>query len=146
MGMVRIENNQAPMNTYVEQAIDERIVIVAPTGRDAALARLVLQRAAMDTVVAHQQDDLSFHLSEGAGALLIADEAFSREAIRAVAAFLEDQPPWSDLPIIVLTSGEDGRESSVAHQLGDQAAGASVARRYADQRRQFGIARAAPAI
>jgi len=47
---------------------------------------------------------------EPLGPLLIAEEALTPSFTQQLGKILEDQPPWSDLPILVLTSG--GRESS----------------------------------
>ena len=50
-------------------------------------------------------------LREGAAAALIAQEAFSRNGLAEISAWLSTQPPWSDMPFVVLTSG--GRPSRI---------------------------------
>jgi hypothetical protein len=45
-------------------------------------------------------------IEDGAGAALIAEEAVSQaEAAGVMVACLQRQPPWSDLPIVLVTEG-----------------------------------------
>ena len=59
----------------------------------------------MSPVVCPDIDKLLFQLKEGAAAGLIAQEALSREGLEKLTAWLSTQPPWSDMPLVVLTSG-----------------------------------------
>ena len=86
-----------------------RIVVLAPTGRDASLVARTLAGAGMSAVVCPDVDELLFQLREGAAAGLIAQEALSREGLEKITAWLSTQPPWSDMPLVVLTSG--GRQN-----------------------------------
>lgn len=56
-----------------------------------------------------------------AGAAILAEEAISDEAIGLLDKWLHDQPPWSDLPIILLTKGRGGPETKMdlASRLGN---------------------------
>jgi signal transduction histidine kinase len=83
------------------------VLIVAPTGQDAALLASVLAREGMASGVFKTVGELSSRLKSDAGALVVSEEALGNEAV----AFLNDvflsQEPWCDLPLIVLTgSGE----------------------------------------
>ena len=51
-------------------------------------------------------------LIAGAGLAIIADEALQTADLRQLADFLSHQPPWSDLPIIVLTQRGGGPEKN----------------------------------
>jgi signal transduction histidine kinase/ActR/RegA family two-component response regulator len=52
-------------------------------------------------------DELFREIAAGAGAVILADEALHPEVMEGLLAVLEEQPPWSDLPLIVFTrSGE----------------------------------------
>ena len=88
-----------------------RILVLAPTGRDANLISRTLLGACMAPVVCSDIDDLLILLKEGAGAALIAQEALSRDGLAKITAWLRTQPPWSDMPFVVLTSG--GRASLI---------------------------------
>jgi light-regulated signal transduction histidine kinase (bacteriophytochrome) len=43
-------------------------------------------------------------LEEGAGAAIIAEEALNADHVKALADWLTSQPPWSDMPFIILTA------------------------------------------
>ncbi len=87
------------------------MLLLAPTPRDAQLARSVLADAG---IVSHACADLSELLqetSQGAGALLLAEESLPGEpALQALSDLLGRQPPWSDLPILLLA--RTGADSS----------------------------------
>lgn len=56
-----------------------------------------------------------------AGAAIIAEEALGDDQLRLVEGWLARQPPWSDLPIILLTRGRGGPETNMelASRLGN---------------------------
>jgi signal transduction histidine kinase len=83
----------------------ERILIHAPYGRDAALIQGELSAAGFFSLVCTSMEDLCECLHEGAGAALVGDEALSPEAIETLAGKLSNQPPWSNFPLLVMTSG-----------------------------------------
>jgi signal transduction histidine kinase/CheY-like chemotaxis protein len=88
----------------------ERAVILAPKGRDAAVAAALIREAGYH---AHACIDLPALLSEiehGAGLAVIADEAIKTADLRSLVNWLNDQPPWSDFPIILLTHQGGGPE------------------------------------
>ncbi len=84
--------------------------VVAPSGRDAELIISTLRQGAVD---AEPCLDFAFCLADTdarfIGALLLTEEALGLDHIGQLTAFLHRQEPWSDLPIILLTTG--GRES-----------------------------------
>ncbi len=84
---------------------DERVLILAPTGRDASLTNRYLSEAGVQGVTCSEIEELCRNLSQGAGAALISEEALTQEAMRCLVETLDEQPPWSDFPLIVLTSG-----------------------------------------
>lgn len=80
---------------------DERILIVAPFGQDGQMAADLLGQARMTTHICRDIAELCAEFPKGAGALLIAYEALSDDAIENVGAALEQQPAWSDIPVFV---------------------------------------------
>ena len=84
--------------------VNERVLILAPTGRDADLASSALQRAGFVSETMKSPEDFCRKLSEGAGAAIITEEALSMKAMLAISACLEEQPAWSDLPLLIFTS------------------------------------------
>jgi anti-sigma regulatory factor (Ser/Thr protein kinase)/DNA-binding response OmpR family regulator len=97
--------------------VDEmRVLLLAPTGRDAPLAADALRAAGLRVAICASMDDLTAaFLSEGAGAAVIAYEALTPPALDALDRMLSWQPPWSDLPLIVLSG--NGRTTEAGEAL-----------------------------
>ena len=88
--------------------MEQRIVICAPTGQDAALTSRVFQSVHIGSMVCRDTAELLEQLPRGAGALLLAEEVISGAAMRPLADYVASQPTWSDIPILLLTrSGAD---------------------------------------
>jgi serine phosphatase RsbU (regulator of sigma subunit) len=88
-----------------EFSIDERVLILAPTGRDAVLARTALTEAGWNACICQDIDFLCREVMSGAGLAVIAKEALDDTALKKLQATLQQQPTWSDLPLVILTSG-----------------------------------------
>lgn len=86
------------------EGLNERILILAPTGKDAELACTALRNAGLAAVDARTMEALCEMLHEGAGALLITEEALNAASMECLRSALEKEPPWSDLPLIIFTS------------------------------------------
>jgi signal transduction histidine kinase/ActR/RegA family two-component response regulator len=84
-------------------AFDERVLVVAPTGRDGRLLEVTLEQAAIQCQACASINDLCDKAREGAGALFIAEEALTEDGIECVSRVVTEQPPWSDIPVIVST-------------------------------------------
>ena len=87
----------------------ERALILAPRGRDALVARDILNDARISTVVCRDLEDLLLQLRRGADLAIVTEETL-RDDTRALAGWVGAQPPWSDLPFIVLTKHGGGVE------------------------------------
>jgi PAS domain S-box-containing protein len=95
--------------------LERRVLILAPTGRDAELTRSVLAEAGLRCVACADLGTLVEEMSQGAGALLLSEEALSSEvALHYLADRLMRQAPWSDLPILLLA--HQGADSSPARK------------------------------
>ena len=70
----------------------------------------MLSRLGIDLAICRSFEELIRGVTTGAGALLIAEEALSSGHTAALHSVLAAQPPWSDLPVVVLT--RPGAESS----------------------------------
>jgi PAS domain S-box-containing protein len=88
----------------------ERAVILAPTGRDAAVAAALIQEAGFYANIAGDLAALIHELEAGAGLAVIADEAIKTADLRSLVKWLNDQPSWSDFPIVLLTHQGGGPE------------------------------------
>jgi signal transduction histidine kinase len=85
--------------------IDERVLLRTPVGADAQLTARVLADAGFATLICTSLDELAGDLRHGCGAVLLTEEAVIRNDVTRLREALEAQPKWSDVPIILLTSG-----------------------------------------
>jgi signal transduction histidine kinase len=86
-------------------AHDNRTIILAPTGKDRQLIASLLERRGMPCHAAEVVDGLCNEVRSGAGAAIISEEALTVRAITELHRVVEEQPPWSDFPLILLTVG-----------------------------------------
>ena len=92
--------------------LSERVLILAPTGRDAEIAAQILRESGFSAEPAHDLNALCAKFSAGAGVAIIADEAVQNADLRSLAVLLSAQPPWSDFPIVLLTQRGGGPEKN----------------------------------
>jgi signal transduction histidine kinase/ActR/RegA family two-component response regulator len=85
-------------------AVFERILVLAPRGRDAELTCALFLNAGHKAVACGDGVQLVEAVREGAACAVITQEALTPSVHRKLARVLEVQPPWSDFPLIVLTS------------------------------------------
>ena len=79
------------------------VLILTPTGRDAEGASRLLGAEGIDCAIHPTLDSLQHALDDRAGLVLLADEALFHADLAGLASRVARQPPWSDLPFIVLT-------------------------------------------
>ena len=101
------------------------VVVLTPTGRDGTIAERVLGDAGIDAVACADMRALCEHVEEGVGAIVIAEEALGTDAASRLIGALEAQPPWSDVPIVVLT-GEGELSRAIPRALEGIAGRANV--------------------
>jgi len=95
-----------------------RVMILAPTGKDASLTKAMLGEAEIDSIVCPDISCVQQAITEGAGVLLIAEEAIASGGLNAVANSLSWQEPWSDLPVLLLSRyGADSTTVASALQV-----------------------------
>jgi two-component system, sensor histidine kinase len=81
-----------------------RVLVLAPTGKDAALILAALRREAIGAEVCRDADELAAQAERGVGAVVLAEEAISAPAARgALKRLVDEQPSWSDLPVLLLS-------------------------------------------
>jgi signal transduction histidine kinase len=90
------------------EAVEQRILIHAPVGKDARLIADLFGRAGIDSFVCANPGELAGELAHGAGALLIGDEAITPEFLRVLKHYLGYQQGWSDLPLLIMTRRDAG--------------------------------------
>ncbi|MFM0076644.1 response regulator [Paraburkholderia sediminicola] len=92
--------------------MEQRVLILAPFGRDADVIAEVLQKDARTSVACRDADALTEALDAGAGSALIAEEALADGHASRLFGWLEQQPAWSDFPFILLAANRVGRRSA----------------------------------
>ncbi|MFZ5720815.1 MAG: sensor histidine kinase [Pseudomonadota bacterium] len=92
----------------------ERALVLAPYGRDAAVASAILREAGVEPVVCDEVAGLCEAFGAGAGLALIVEEVLQENDYAPLARCIDGQPPWSDFPIIVLAKRGAGVERNPA--------------------------------
>ncbi|MCF4996771.1 response regulator [Pseudomonas syringae] len=104
------------------ELLPERTLILAPMGRDSQIALMILKEAGFGGVITPDLGALCLALESGAGLLLIATEALRGPELETLLLQLDQQPAWSDLPIVLLThhgGQEQGPSSRLSSLLGN---------------------------
>ena len=91
------------MQATINDAVHRRVIVVAPTGRDAALVADLLRKAGYESEICPSVADACAAIRIGAGAGIIAEETLDPERVAELSDMLRNQPPWSNFPLILLT-------------------------------------------
>jgi signal transduction histidine kinase/ActR/RegA family two-component response regulator len=94
--------------------LSERGLILAPVGRDAAIAASLLSENGVRSVTCPDLGRLVAELKAGAGFGLLTDEALRTADLHPLAEWIEGQPDWSDFPFVLLTQRGGGIERNPA--------------------------------
>ena len=100
---------------------ESRVLFLAPTHKDAAAGRGLMAAAGLACHPCGSLAELCAEVPRGAGAVVVPEEAVVRDRDGCLAAALGDQPPWSHLPVLVLTAAGPlpGRRVRALLGLGD---------------------------
>ena len=91
-----------------------RAVVLAPLGRDAAVAQSLLQEAGISATICNNLGMLESLLGDTVCFAVTTEEAMASADLRGLANWVAGQPSWSDLPFIVLTQRGGGPERNPA--------------------------------
>ncbi len=101
------------MTSAAPANLEDRVLIFAPIGRDAELTRDLLERASIACDVCRSISALVETFDRvGGGALLLTEEALDEREFPVLMTMLEEQPPWSDVPVL-LFAGAPGADITV---------------------------------
>ena len=92
---------------------DERVIIIAPVGQDAEAMAALLNAEGLRTQICNESDEYPRQITDRAGALLLTEEALESPQGSLLLDVLKTQPPWSELPLIILTSGGESRRAGL---------------------------------
>ncbi len=80
-----------------------RALVLAPRGRDAAVAASLIDQAGVPSRICRDLGELVEALDDDAAFVLMTEEAIRNVDLKPVAQWLAGQPAWSDLPFILVT-------------------------------------------
>jgi signal transduction histidine kinase len=92
----------------------ETIVIMAPIGADSANIAAVLRRAGLPSRVCKHEVDLQAALAGDYGAVVLTEEALVPSVQTTLTTVFAAQPPWSDIPIVLIGVGGMSNSGAVA--------------------------------
>lgn len=87
--------------------LEHRVLVVAPVGRDGELVASALQKEGIRAHAMRSAEELGSEMARGVGAVILTEEALTPGAFDVLSDVLAKQPPWSDLPIVLLTTSGD---------------------------------------
>jgi signal transduction histidine kinase/CheY-like chemotaxis protein len=98
--------------------VSQRSLIMAPVGRDGAIATTILTEAGFSALTCRDLPELIVRMTEGAGLAIIVDEALRSTDLSGLSAWISEQPSWSDFPFLILTQrGGSVERNPVAQRL-----------------------------
>jgi len=83
---------------------DHHVLVFAPIGRDGLASVELFRSSHLEATSCRSLPELVSEMAAGVGAVFLADEALFGKDTSPLAQWIESQPPWSDLPFVVLTS------------------------------------------
>lgn len=86
-----------------------RVIAWLPTARDGEITAGILAEHDIDTHLCRDMQGLCDEVRRGVGVILIAEEHLLQNANGSLRSLLDEQPPWSDIPIVVLTARNEVR-------------------------------------
>ena len=96
---------------------DRRVLILPPGRRDGETTSSLLQRAGLSCFVCANALILADEISSGVAVLVLTDAALADPNIETILTILANQPPWSDLPIVLLSQPR-AQSPTVARKMG----------------------------
>jgi signal transduction histidine kinase len=88
-----------------DPSINRRFLVVAPVGRDGELICALLKSCGFAVESTPSIGESSRLDSGSLLGLILTDEALAGDGIECLQSLVQAQPPWSDLPVLLLTSG-----------------------------------------
>jgi two-component system, sensor histidine kinase len=99
----------------MEQTAEYRVLLLPATRRDAEVGEALLQRAGLLCTVCEDIESLTKEAQESVGAVLLTDNVFHDPHIEGLLTLLAQQPPWSDIPAVLLC--RTGHGSGIANHI-----------------------------
>jgi signal transduction histidine kinase len=107
----------------------ERVLIIAPVGRDAQVMAELLSRHGFEPQIFASLAECASQIKAGAGVLVVTEEALEMGSLSQLFEALAAQPPWSELPLIILTTGGESRLTRLLELAADAAGSVTLLER-----------------
>jgi signal transduction histidine kinase len=107
----------------------ERVLIIAPVGRDAQVMGELLSRHGFKPQIFASLAEGASQIKAGAGVLVVTEEALELGSLSQLFEALAAQPAWSELPLIILTTGGESRLTRLLELTADAAGSVTLLER-----------------
>ncbi|HET8696187.1 MAG TPA: ATP-binding protein [Gammaproteobacteria bacterium] len=97
-----------------QRQLDERVLMLVLTEKDGATTQALLRSAGIEAHACADFRELLRELAAGCAVLVVAEERMVSAESKRLAAVLRGQPPWSDLPLLLIT--REGADSPRARE------------------------------
>ena len=94
------------MNQRQDRPGEGRVLLFPATRRDGEALCAVLDRESVDCLVCTSASQVAAELASGAATLVLTDSALSDSSGVRIVSALQQQPQWSDLPVVLLRKAE----------------------------------------
>ena len=91
----------------------EAVLVLAPVGRDGVLVCAALSKVGISAIVCPGVEALCEAIVAGSGPVLLTEEVLTSQSAQLLLKTLEGQPPWSDLPLVVVTTAGQATRTNV---------------------------------
>ena len=83
---------------------DHHVLVFAPIGRDGQAAAELFRSSGLEAINCRSLSELVDEMAAGVGAVFVAEEGLFGQDTAPLGQWIANQPPWSDLPFVILTS------------------------------------------
>lgn len=90
--------------------LEARVLVLMPTGRDAALVCSTLEKADIEAEPCADSEELIGKIGAGAGVVLLGEEVLTKETLEHISKTFDSQPVWSDLPVLLFAGNAKNSE------------------------------------
>ncbi len=91
------------------ETAEARVLILPPTRADGLITLRLLGDAGITAAICDTTRQMGHELMRGAGALIITDDSSRHDPLAELRPLLDNQPPWSEVPVLVLARADFSR-------------------------------------
>jgi two-component system, chemotaxis family, CheB/CheR fusion protein len=110
-------NDQPTFTPHSYQGDSYTVTVLAPTPQDAKYCKEILREHGVPVEIVTSVYEAVRQLRAGTGVLLISQEFLTAEAMEQLRFAVEEQPSWSDIPILVLLAQNESSARTLTDLL-----------------------------